>query len=581
MYSIHDYNRDLQYKNKSLQQEVDAFKSGAKYIQMEAKHKTEMSSANRTIKNLKKQVADLNCRLVTNRNNWIATLEEEEKAHIKELEKKDREITIAKNQSKRFFDRYEKEREKKRDTLKEMYALKTDLDKAIDRAKVLEAMVKKDSTTSDKPASTDLPFTKAKATSTREKTDKSVGGQPGHKGHFLEASENPDIIVDQKPSEHCPFCNGEVTISSEYDSRQTTDVIVQVVTTEERAYEGTCCNCGQTICGKFSEAFTSPVSYGPSIRALVATLNANSNVTINKTVQLISDITNGKINMSHGTVVNIINDLSKRLEPARKDIANQLASCGVLNVDETGFKVSGDLKWIQIIANGDYSLYARNATRSIMNEEMDRLITLFTGTLVHDHLKSYYSRKHLSHSECNSHGGRYLTAVTVIMKHPWAQALLDFLIELKKRKASLEEKDIHCLDEEQLQEIRKQYLAILDQGQLEYEDAIAGKEHIKYYDEERRLLKRLREYCDEHLRFIINFEVPYSNNLAELGARHLKMKLKSSGGFRSNKGCDNYTTIASVIASLRKQHRNVFPAIYSTFLGKCPTFNANPEPNSS
>ncbi|MDR1193150.1 MAG: transposase, partial [Peptococcaceae bacterium] len=107
----------------------------------------------------------------------------------------------------------------------------------------------------------------------------------------------------------------------------------------------------------------------------------------------------------------------------------------------------------------------------------------------------------------------------------------------------------------------------------EYEAAIAGKKNITYYDEERRLLNRLEEYMDEHLRFLTDFAVPFSNNGAERGACHLKRKHKTAGGFRSDSGVDNYTAIASVIATLRKRRMPIFATIRNAFRGTLPNFS--------
>ena len=223
---------------------------------------------------------------------------------------------------------------------------------------------------------------------------------------------------------------------------------------------------------------------------------------------------------------------------------------------------------MQIISNENYSLYGRSLKRGTPNEVMDSLIMLFTGVLVHDHLKSYYSRyAHCSHGECITHGLRYLKAVTEIMKHPWAKALADLLTAANKRKKELMEAGGTGMREEELDGIREKYADILVQGRKEYADAIEGKKNITYYNEERRLLNRLREYTDEHLRFLSDFSVPFSNNGAEHGARHIKGKQKTSGGFRSNKGTDNYGVVASVAASLRKHRMHVYSAIRDAFRG--------------
>ena len=448
--------------------------------------------------------------------------------------------------------------------------LKDALDKAEDRVAKLEAMLKKDSTNSSKPPSADSDFTKAKANSSKEKSGKKVGGQPGHKGHRLLPSSDPDNIVDKKPPCVCACCGGDVIFSDSYEARQSKDFEVVVTITEERSYQGRCINCNKKYIGEFSEGINSHVGYGPNVKAAVAMLNTDANVPVHKTALFISCLTEEKINMSDGTVVNITAELAARFRSTVQEIVLLLASCGVLNVDETGVHVNGNLTWIQIISNEDYSLYARSLKRGTPNEVMDSLIMLFTGVLVHDHLKSYYGYTHLSHAECNVHILRYLKAVAEIMKHPWAKDLADLLVKANDRKKELLESDIAEMKDEELSEIRERFIAIIDQGQQEYETAIEGKKNITYYDEERRLLNRLRKYLDEHLRFLCDFTVPFSNNGAEHGARHIKGKKKTGGGFRSDSGVDNYTVIASVVATLRKQRKHIYTAMRDAFKGIPP-----------
>ena len=448
--------------------------------------------------------------------------------------------------------------------------LKDALDKAEDRAAKLEAMLKKDSTNSSKPPSTDLDFTKAKADSVKEKSGKKVGGQPGHKGHRLLPSSNPDNIVDKKPPCFCVCCGGDVIFSDNYEFRQNKDIEVIVTVTEERAYLGRCVKCNKNYKGEFSEDFSSHVSYGPNVKAAVAMLNSDANVPVHKTALFVSCLTEGKINMSDGTVVNITAELAVKFGTAVQEIILLLASCGVLNVDETGVHVNGNLTWMQIISNENYSLYARSLKRGTPGEVMNSLIMLFSGVLVHDHLKSYYGYTHLSHAECNVHILRYLKAVTEIIKHQWAKDLADLLVKANDRKKELLESDIIEMKDEELAEIRDRFIVILNQGQKEYETAIEGKKNITYYDEERRLLNRLKKYLDEHLRFLCDFAVPFSNNGAEHGARHIKGKKKTSGGFRSDSGVDNYAVIASVVATLRKQRKHIYTAMRDAFKGIPP-----------
>ena len=532
---------------------------------------------------MEKQNRDLRIRL-ENRGGKaeLALCAMEGKAAALESELREKNVTIAMLQAGYAPLAAENEtlRQQVKSLLNEVSELRDALDKAEDRAARLAAMLKKDSSTSDKPPSTDPDFNKAKAESSKEKSGKKVGGQPGHKGHNPSPSPNPDVVIDKMPPAACPCCGEKVISDGRYESRQIFDVEISIKVTEERAHSGYCGGCGKRVDGEFSDGFNGPVGYGPSVRAIVAALNADANVPIHQVVRFLSSLTDGVIGMSDGTVVNIVADLAARLDETVQDIIRALASCGVLNVDETGVRICGKLTWLQIISSEKFSLYGRNSTRGTPNDEMNGLLLLFTGILVHDHLLSYYGYTHISHGECNVHVLRYLKAVAEIMKHPWAKKMADLLNEANKRKKELVDAKCESMDPEELETFRSKYSEVLAEGWAEYDAAIEGKKNITYYTEERRLLARLAEYIDEHLRFISDFSVPFSNNAAEHGARHIKGKKKVSGGFRSDSGTDNYAAIASVTATLRKHGKSIFLAFRDAFRGHAPRFGVGVNPDT-
>ena len=63
------------------------------------------------------------------------------------------------------------------------------------------------------------------------------------------------------------------------------------------------------------------------------------------------------------------------------------------------------------------------------------------------------------------------------------------------------------------------------------------------------------------LRFLIDFEVPFTNNLAEQALRMMKVKMKISGGFRTQEGAQAFAALRSVIATARKQRQNILQTL--------------------
>ena len=68
----------------------------------------------------------------------------------------------------------------------------------------------------------------------------------------------------------------------------------------------------------------------------------------------------------------------------------------------------------------------------------------------------------------------------------------------------------------------------------------------------KNILDRLIKYQTETLRFIDDFRVSFTNNLAERDLRMIKVKHKISGIFASFKGAELFCRIKSFIAFLKK-----------------------------
>ena len=434
--------------------------------------------------------------------------------------------------------------------------------------KKLLARLRKNSSTSDKPSSTDV-FVKPRTQSLRVKSGKKPGGQKGHTGHGPMLFETPSSIVDKMP-EPCKNCGCDVIVDEKYAKRQCVDIEIKLIVTEERAYAGACPVCGAITRGQFSNSFRGPVQYGNNLKSFISLLNEYGCVSDSKTAEIVSSLCEDAISLSWGTIYNIRRKLSKELEDTINVIRAGLITGSVLGGDETGCRVNGKLNWVQIFCNECLALYTLNANRGDIDASIG-ILTYFTGILIHDHLSSYYKYKTLTHAECNEHILRILKSLTEIFKHKWLQDMSDLL-----RSACHEKKEIlrhgkNKMPSELITAFTNKYDQILESGWAEYKASTMGsRKKESYYTEERRLLMRLGEYKEQHLLFINDFNAPFSNNISEQGIRTLKGKSKISGGFRSDEGAEYYARIMSLITTLRKQNKNVFDGIRSVFSGEVP-----------
>ena len=59
------------------------------------------------------------------------------------------------------------------------------------------------------------------------------------------------------------------------------------------------------------------------------------------------------------------------------------------------------------------------------------------------------------------------------------------------------------------------------------------------------------------LRFLTDFRIDFTNNLAERGLRKIKTKIKIAGGFRNLKNSKYYCNAISIIDTCKKQNMNI------------------------
>ena len=89
----------LQYRNRSRKKQVEAFKSGEKYIQMEAACKELLRFHQREIKRLEYKLSKAHSETVTVRRYWGEVMDDLEKEYQEQIRRLEAEIARLKKQN--------------------------------------------------------------------------------------------------------------------------------------------------------------------------------------------------------------------------------------------------------------------------------------------------------------------------------------------------------------------------------------------------------------------------------------------------------------------------------------------------
>ena len=423
------------------------------------------------------------------------------------------------------------------------------------KIKTLEEKKAKNSRNSSKPPSSDHKKTR----SLRKKSDKNPGGQPGHEGHFLEISKNPNE-VDCHTISHCIECGYKLKKAPDsIDIRQVFEVPEpKIWVIEHQAEIKECKKCGCINKANFPKEATQRTQYGPKIKGLMVYLNQYQFLPYKRVRLLFKDIFNHVV--SAGTVFNAVNESADRVVNINNKIKELLSQGSLLNADETGMNISGDKHWLHIASNENLTHYGVHKRRGCLAMDDIGILPQYKGTLIHDHWASYFKYDYVRHSLCNAHHLRELKFLHEVQEFKREKKMSDLLIEIHDKREKAKIKGFACFNKATINAFTRTYQDILAQGKRG--QAVRGTK------DSGNLLKRLRLHQSETLLFMHDFTVPFSNNQAEQDARMMKVQQKITGGFRTLRGAKNFCLNRSIISTAIKNKKNLLKIIQWVFQGR-------------
>jgi transposase len=428
------------------------------------------------------------------------------------------------------------------------------------RAQVAElqrqvAALCKDSSTSSKPPSSDIVKPPKPAPPPGE-TKRKPGGQPGHPKH--ERAALPADMLVGPPIEHrlpfCPDCHGNLH-DAHLDPRLLQQIDIPDIlafATEHRSYAGWCPACHTVHYAPFPAEVQAAGLVGPRLTTLIAYLKGACHASFGTIRKFIRDVVG--VSISRGHLRNVIAKVCEALDGPYGELLEDLRNQGILNVDETGHKQSGERMWTWCFCAKLYTLFKIDPTRSgdVLIEVLGKE---FDGVLGCDFFSAYR---------------RYMREFDVNLQF----CLAHLIREVKYLKTVADWRDQffgHCLSDE----LRKLFGVIHRREQLsetEFQKQLAAARDAVLScgrlatvgPEGQSIAKRLREYGAGYFRFMTTPGLEPTNNLAEQAIRFVVLDRVVTQGTRSVAGNQWCERIWTVVATCAKQGKSVFD-----YLHKC------------
>ena len=534
----------LQYRVKNLKAQVDAFRNGSKYQQMDAQYKSLLHTEESRIHMLEVELSKAHAQTIDVRNKWWDTIEDIYKDHQKELAAKnarisalEKRIILVEQQRDAALDKVAEQRH-------ELYEVKTELEEEKGKNLKLMAQINRDYENSSKPSS-QSPNHK-KISNSREKSGKHPGGQPGHKGHGRKKQAVTEPVIMLTPPEEV-LEDPDFKKTGKIIRKQMVNLRFFLEVNEYAAEVYYNSKTGERRHAQFPEGYINDVNYGGSVKALAFILNNECCVSIDKTIKLIADLTSGKLNISKGMVNGLSREFSMKTDKEKKELFASLMKKPVLHTDNTNARSNGNSRFVFIVAAPDgtaqYYFRENKGHAGVKGTPVD---LNQSAIFIHDHDTTFYNYGS-DHQECIAHILRYCK--DSIQNEPdrkWNKKMYELLREMIHYRNGIDENQ--GFDEKTVSEFEERYDSILEEARKEYEYILPSK----YYRDGFNLYSRMKEYRSNHLLFLHDLRVPHNNNMAERLLRAYKRKQHQVMSFRSDASIDYLCQSMSILLSLKQ-----------------------------
>lgn len=432
----------------------------------------------------------------------------------------------------------------------------------------LETKLNINSTNSSLPSSKN-PIYQSKICNSRKPTDKSKGGQAGHKKNKLEKFKNEEVTeIMPHVKIACPYCLSSDLKETNVKERDELDYEIRVIKRRHKFYEYICKECGKKVKSDLPLNLHAENNYGANVKTLCSTLTNYGFISYNRTRKIICGLTNGEINPSEAFITKLQKQASTLLEDFVFHCKEQILKSPLVQWDDTVAKIGEkDKACLRVYTNGELVLYKAHISKDTDGMDEDGILQNLpeSCTVVHDHLLHNYCDEYkYKNAECNAHITRKLEGITQNTKHKWSEEMKELLENTLAERYKYQENGLNEFSQEFISNFDAKYDSIIEVGFKEY---IKFKHKYEFNNEE-NLLEFMRDYKQPITEWIRDFSLPYSNNLCETLLRMLKSKMKISYQFTSLAYAEYFANIVSYTETCGKFGINKVEALRRLFVGK-------------
>ena len=452
-------------------------------------------------------------------------LDRELLAEKKKVIEKDKRIAILKNDLEFCHKNIKHNLDKEEEYKSEINALKDEIAR-------LNAILDTDGTNSGTPTSR-TPIDKKKVIpNSRKPTGRKKGGQPGHVKRKLDRFKDNEVTSNEihLPGDTCPKCGGNLKKGDREKNRDEFDYEVRIIKHRHHFPECTCVKCGHKVYAPTGRKLMAENQYGCQVQAHMLSLMNEGFVSMKRTCEFMSGMTNGEINPSEGYAAKLQKRAAKGLAGFVAEVEEAVRKKTLLYWDDTVIFVNTNRACMRFYGDERVALYTAHLKKNVAGLDEDRILMMLSSAtkVMHDHYLHNYNKKYrFENIECNEHLKRDLLKSHGHSGHPWSRKLHDLIEEKEARRKELKEVGKEAFEKSEIKDFESRFAKLISEGIRENE-ADPDRHYTAF---EKSILDRFPRFYNNYFMWIYDFLIPVNNNLSERSLRLLKSKLKISGQF--------------------------------------------------